>query len=112
MSNNYESDEYLEYLILNGYVEVAGIDEDSGDFLYTFTESARETIPGLNDQLNDEFYSLIVYLWEHGFVTMDIESQNPRVTISEKALDQEQVEKLPSIYKSALHTIIEALRIQ
>lgn len=112
MLNNYDgSDDYLDYLILNNYVEVAGVDKETGEFLYMFTDTARETIPGLQQQLNEEFYSLIVYLWEHGFVSMDIESENPKVTLNPKALDQNEVEKLPYIYKSALLTIIDALRI-
>lgn len=106
------SEEYLEYLILNGYVEVAGLDKETGDFLYSFTESARATVPGLQDQLNEEFYGLIVYLWEHGFISMDIESDNPKVTLNPKALDQNEVNNLPFPYKSALLTIIEALRIK
>ena len=43
---------------------------------------------------------------------MDIESQNPKVTLNAKALDEEEVKKLPYIYKAALLTIIDALRIQ
>lgn len=111
-SNYYESDDHLEYLILNGYVEVSGVDKETGEFLYTFTEAARQKIPGLQDQLNEEFYSLIVYLWEHEFISMDIESQNPKVTLNAKALDDQEVKKLPYIYKAALLTIIDALRIQ
>lgn len=111
-SDYYESDDYLEYLILNGYVEVSGVDKETGEFLYTFTEAARQKIPGLQDQLNDEFYSLIVYLWEHGFISMDIESKNPRVSLNAKALDENEVNGLPYIYKAALLTIIDALRIQ
>ena len=112
MLNNYNgSDDYLEYLILNGYVEVAGVDQETNEFLYRFTDNARETIPGLQEQLNEEFYGLIVYLWEHGFISMDIESKNPLVTLNEKALDKDEVDKLPYIYKSALLTIIDALRM-
>jgi hypothetical protein len=111
MTNYNESDDYLEHLILNGYVEVSGIDPETGDFLYMFTEKARQTMPGLEEQLNEEFYALIIYLWEHGFIAMDIESQSPRVTLMPKALDQEAVSQLPSIYRLALFTIIEALRI-
>ena len=113
MPNNYDgSDDYLDYLILNNYVEVSGVDKETGEFLYMFTDTARETIPGLQEQLNEEFYVLIVYLWEHGFISMDIESENPKVTLNPKALNKDEVDKLPHIYKSALLTIIDALRIQ
>jgi len=112
MFNHSDSEDYLEYLILNGYVEISGIDPDTQEFLYSFTEEARNTIPGLQEQLNEEFYGLIVYLWEHGFVAMDIESESPRVTLMPKALNEYEVAQLPKIYRHALMTIIEALRIQ
>jgi hypothetical protein len=112
LNNFYESDDYLEYLILNGYVEVAGIDEENGEFLYNFTQTARQKVPGLQDQLNNEFYGLVIYLWEHGFVSMDIESQNPMVTLNPKALNKNEVDQLPYVYKAALLTIINVLRIK
>jgi hypothetical protein len=112
MFNHNDSDDYVEYLILNGYVEVAGIDPETQEFLYSFTDEARNTVPGLQQQLNEEFYELIVYLWEHGFISMDIESESPRVALTPKALNQYEVSKLPQAYRHALMTIIEALRIQ
>jgi len=110
MLNYNDSDDYLEYLILNGYVEIAGVDPETQEFLYSFTETARSTVPGLQEQLNEEFYGLIVYLWEHGFIAMDIESESPRVTLMPKALSEHEVSQLPKIYRHALMTIIEALR--
>jgi len=97
MFNHSDSEDYLEYLILNGYVEVAGLDPDTQEFLYSFTEEARNTVPGLQQQLNEEFYGLIVYLWEHGFIAMDIESESPRITLLPKALNESEVSQLPKI---------------
>lgn len=106
------SEEYLEYLILNGYVEVAGIDDTNGEFLYSFTDFAKQNIPDLENDLTEEFYKIVVYLWEHGFLSMDFTDDSPLVTILPKALDEEEVNKLPKIYKSALLGIIQALRIE
>lgn len=110
--SNYNSDDYFEFLILNGFVEVSGIDKETGDFLYAFTDEAKRVMPGLQEQLNEEFYNMITYLWEHGFIFMNIESENPMVAIAPKALNEEEVAKLPYYYRSALVTIKEALRIQ
>jgi hypothetical protein len=105
------SEEYLEYLILNGYVEVAGIDEEGGEFLYSFTENAKSEIPGLKEQISEEFYKVIVYLWEQGFLDMDISSENPLVRITPKALEKTEVDLLPKLYRNALITIAESLRL-
>lgn len=104
-----KSEDSLEYLILNGYVEVAGIDSSTGSFLYCFTEEAKRIIPGLKSQLDEEFYQSIVYLWEHGFIEMDIGSDNPIVTLKEKALIQNEVANLPEIHRTSLIAIIEVL---
>ena len=55
---------------------------------------------------------MLLVLWEHGFIAMDIESESPRVTLLPKALNESEVSQLPKIYRHALMTIIEALRIQ
>jgi hypothetical protein len=108
MENN--SEESLEYLILNGYVEVASLDPQTGGFLYSFTEEAKRIIPDLKRQLDDEFYQSITYLWEHGFLDMDIESSNPTVTLKEKALDRNEVALLPEIHRTSLISIVEVLK--
>lgn len=107
MENN--SEESLEYLILNGYVEVAGIDSEAGDFLYSFTEEAKRKIPDLRRQMDEEFYRSIVYLWEQGFLDMDIDSDNPVVTLKEKALDLDALSSLPKPHKSVLANIMDAM---
>jgi len=107
MENN--SEESLEYLILNGYVEVASLDPQTGGFLYSFTEKAKRIIPDLKRQLDEEFYESITYLWEHGFLDMDIESNNPTVTLKEKALNHDEVALLPEIHRTSLISIIEVL---
>jgi DNA-binding PadR family transcriptional regulator len=108
MENN--SEESLEYLILNGYVEVSGIDSETKNFLYSFTEKAKRVIPDLRRQLDEEFYQSITYLWEHGFLEMDIESDNPTVTLKEKALDPNEVALLSEIHRTSLISITEVLR--
>jgi len=107
MENN--SEESIEYLILNGYIEVAGIDKTSGDFLYSFTEEAKTIIPDLRRQLDEEFYKSIVYLWERGFLEMDIDSDNPVVSLKDKALDPDAVFALPEEHRNAMMNIIDAL---
>lgn len=107
MENN--SEESIEYLILNGYVEVSGIDPEAGNFLYSFTEEAKKIIPDLKRQLDEEFYSSIVYLWELGFLDMDIDSENPVVSLNEKALSSSEVSRLPDDHRNALKNIIDAM---
>jgi hypothetical protein len=110
MSN--PNDDHLENLILKGLVEPAAIDMVTGEMLYSFTESAMEAIPELKKQIDEEFHSFIMFFWENGFIHMNIMLESPVVTITEKALDQAEVEKLPFEYQVTLKIILDALRIK
>lgn len=111
MQNNNPEDQRLEELILEGFVEVAAMDMATGEMLYAFTEKAKEEIPDVYRRAEEFFNQMIMFFWEQGFVSMDIDSLNPSVTITPKALDQEEVSKLSYEHQQALRIILEALRI-
>lgn len=111
MLNNDSSEDILDRLILDGMVEVAGIDSDTGDMLYSFTQKAREELPEVKDAAEAYFNSIIMYFWENGFISMNIEDESPVVSLNEKAFDQHEIELLPSEMKTALNLIKDALRV-
>jgi DNA-binding PadR family transcriptional regulator len=111
MQSNNPSEDILDRLILDGMVEVAGIDSDTGDMLYSFTEKAREELPEVRDAAEAYFNSIIMYFWENDFISMNLEDENPVVRLKDKAFDESQVELLSSEMKTALNLIKDALRI-
>jgi hypothetical protein len=105
------SEDKLEELILAGAVEVAGIDQATGEFLYAFTESIKEIDPEMARQ-SEEFFNRTLYLlWEQGFLAMDITQTNPVISLMPKALEEEEVSRLDLDTRIILSSIIEALRI-
>jgi hypothetical protein len=102
----------LERMILDGLVEVSGIDSNTGEMMYVFTQYAKETFPELQREADEYFNQLILFFWEQGFINMDLSEENPTVTITEKALDKEEVAKLTTEVRSALQMILDALRIK
>lgn len=104
-------DNVLEQLILDGMVEFAGIDQKSGEMLYSFTEKAITSLPDFFVLAMESHMKDIYTLWELGFLDMDIADQNPLVKITEKALDPDQVESLPTELRLSLEQIIEMTRI-
>jgi hypothetical protein len=92
MSN--EEDNLIDDLILAGGLEISGIDEKSGEFLYTITKKMKDLMPELYEdhlaQVNEE----IMNLWEKGFVNVDMMSEDPLVTLTEKAYNVNEVSKL------------------
>ena len=94
----------LDELILNGGLEIAGLTE-SGSFLYKFTDKLKDIDPELHSHMMSTMYDQIMFLWENGFITMDVTQENPTVSFTKKAFDPQSVNALPQlIYPSLLGT--------
>ncbi len=112
MHSSDNSEDMLEQLILDGMVEVSALDSETGEMLYAFTDKAREQMPEMQRQAEKVFDELIMFFWENGFLSMNIDAPNPVIGVLPKALDEEEVSKLSVDQRVALRIILEALRIQ
>ena len=92
MTNN--EDELIKNLILEGALEVAGVDSENGELLYTITPKMQEVMPDMYEDHLTQVNKDILNLWEKGYVNVDFLSLDPMVTISEKGLDKKEVAKL------------------
>ena len=92
MNNN--EDELIKNLILEGALEVAGLDAETGEFLYAVTPKMQEVMPDMYEDHINQVNRDILNLWEKGYVNVDFLSPNPVVTISAKGLDKTEVSKL------------------
>jgi hypothetical protein len=88
------SNESLDNLILDGGVEVIGIDPDSGEFLYSFTEKLKEIDPTLYDTLYEFFYAGVMKLWELKLIDIDFTVDNPLVVIDKDRFSEEVLDSL------------------
>ena len=105
-------DEMLEHLILQGYVEAAGIDSDTGDMVYSFTDLAKTEMPQLEKQFEEEFHKNLMFFWQAGILDMNVYEENPIIKLNGAAITQDFMDSLSFERKQALRTIMEALRIQ
>jgi hypothetical protein len=103
------NEEHLEQLILEGIVEFAGLDKD-GEMLYSFTPDLETKAPAIHRIVQDLHMQDIYYLWEQGYLQMDITKSNPLVTPTVKALDEEAVDQLPPYLKILIEQIKEEMR--
>lgn len=102
----------IEQLILDGVLEVAGIDSESGEMLYNFTPDLQEKIPELYKAHTQWVHQEIMYFWEHGFLNMNnIFTDNPTVYLSAKAFDDEALSKLDPDKRFALQQIKHILKM-
>ena len=104
-------DDQIENMILDGSLEVSGIDEATGEFLYTFTEKLAENYPELYKETQTYFSKEMMFLWENNFVVMDVTDSNPLVSLTEKALNEEQVSKLRPEVQLMLKEVVRVLFI-
>ena len=92
MINN--EDELIQNLILQGALEVAGIDSENGEFLYAITSRMKEVMPDLYEDHLKVVNKDLLNLWEKGYLNIDFLLADPIVTISEKGLNKAEVSKL------------------
>jgi hypothetical protein len=89
-------EELIEDLILKGGIEAAGIDSQTGEFLYSFTPKIKELMPELYEEHIASVNIELMGLWQKGYINIDLFEKDPVITLSEKALIKEEVDKLSS----------------
>jgi hypothetical protein len=94
MFDDEEISKIVDNLILEGGIEFAGIDPETGEMLYSITSKIKDLMPDLYDEhlsfVNDELMSL----WQKGFVDIDFFSDDPLININDKYYDEDEVVKL------------------
>lgn len=103
-----DEEEFLEQLILNGAVEVVGLDLETNEPLYTFTDKLAQFSPALHKDMSNYFYKEMMFLWENGFIEMNITEANPTVRLTEKALDET---KTRSLKREQWYSLKEIIRL-
>jgi hypothetical protein len=101
----------IDELILEGGIEVASLSE-SGDFLYKFTDKLKDIDPEIYNSVIQMMYREIIFLWENGFISMDITASNPSVTLTDKASDEEAIKTLPESMQLNLLAVIKSIMEQ
>jgi len=92
MSSN--EDDLINNLILQGALEVAGLDAETGEFLYAITSRMKEIMPDMYEDHLRTVNRDLLNLWEKGYVNIDLFLPDPVVTISETGLDKDVISKL------------------
>lgn len=95
----------VDKMILAGVVEVSGVHKDTGEFLYSFVPNIEVIDPELSNHINNVFHLNVMQLWENGFVSGNMEDEDPIITVTEKAFDKEAVDSLDSFQKSILENL-------
>ena len=106
---NNEEEKIIEKLILDGGLETVGVDQETGELLYSFTPKIKNLMPGLYNEHITDVNSCVMKLWEKGFLEIDFFASEPIITLSEKAFDRDAVEGLSKKDRWNLFEIIRLL---
>ncbi len=105
-----KEDKIIEDLILNGALEIAGIDIKTGEPVYNFTNKLKDVSPELDNEIKTFFSQEMMFLWENGFIEMDVTEKDPIVNLTPKAFDIEEVSKLDKEKQYTLKDIVRQLK--
>jgi hypothetical protein len=101
----------IQDLILEGALQFAGIDDDTGEMLYTFSDKIKTVMPALYDEHISSVNQEIMYLWEKGYLEIDLLLDNPSVILTNNALNPEEILKLSPDKQRSLNEIKRILML-
>lgn len=102
----------IENLILSGALEVGGVDIESGEILYNFTDKLKDVMPALYREHINFINSEVMYFWERGFLEFDdITKSEPMIRVTEKCFDENSMATLPKDKQRSLIDIMRVLRM-
>jgi len=87
-------DETIDMLIATGAIEKSGVDPISGNPTYVFSPLIQEIMPELYEEHLNEINRNIMALWEKRFVDMELLDNDPKVTLTDKAFDDHEIEQI------------------
>lgn len=111
MKNNKDDlDKEIQRLIDGGALELSGIDEKTGEFLFRFTDKMKDFHKDLYVAHKNEVHKDVMYFWERGFIELDdFFTDNPVISMSTKCFDEEALLTLPEDRRAQLLDIIKAI---
>jgi hypothetical protein len=98
--------EMIDALILQGALEIEGIDQDSGQMIFSMTDKMEKIAPEIYKEFEEELYRTVMSLWEKGLVQMNVMDIEPTVAPTEFGLDRRTWKGLSSEELNVMKTIM------
>jgi hypothetical protein len=99
----------VDKLVLDGGLEFAGIDSQTGEALYKTTDKLKQIDPKLNNEISNYFSETTLNLWQKGFIEMDVTLEDPLVRLGSKSFDLDKVQELEKDERVIIQEIIRVL---
>ena len=85
-----EANNFIDFLLENGAIEIQGIEAETGDFLYRMTPKMQELVPELYREHFNYINQMAFDLWQKGYVEIKFEEKGPLVMLV-KDIDYKEV---------------------
>ena len=101
------SDEYeiIDELVKQGALEVYGVDSVTNEITYRVTDKMKEINPELYAMHQEQVHEETMFLWEKGFLDINITEDNPIVKLTPKAFNDKDIASLSFERRIALEDI-------
>lgn len=105
-------EDYIEKLVLAGIVEVAALDPETNEFLYSFNPNLEETNPELFAAVSNSYGLAILDLWTQGYLDVDLDKNNEQIVLlNDKSLNEEELDKLNPQERALMNAILRSFEI-
>lgn len=95
----------IDDYVAQGALEVVGIDKLTQETMYRVTPKMKTINPEFYKEHEDSVHSSTMYLWEQGFLDINVTEENPIVKLLPNAFDEAKIAKLSINYRFALEDI-------
>jgi hypothetical protein len=99
----------VDNLFLNGGLEFAGSDSETGEALYRPTDRLKKLDHKLSEDISLYFSEVTLKLWEKGFLDMDVTQKDPLVKLGKKSFDALDIKSLPKDERVVMEEIVKVL---
>lgn len=105
------NEDFFDFLVLQGAIEPAGLDSDTGEMLYSFTNKLKDIDPKLFNSMMESFHRGVMALWERGFLNIDMLEDEPLAKLTRQAFDETKVSELPAELQEVLKEVMRMMKI-
>jgi len=99
----------VDNLVLNGGLEFAGKDSETGEPLYKPTDRLKDIDPRLSEDLSAYFSEVTLKLWEKGFIDMDVTNEDPVIKLGPKSFSAISIKSLPKDERIVIEEIVAVI---
>ena len=85
--------EIMDQLILKNAISLVGFNSEN-EPLYTFTPKIKDVMPELYEEHLNIVNAELMNLWEKGFLNINFLEEDPTVTLTDMAFDNDQISQL------------------